>query len=67
MRTPALSSIPLTAIALIAVSSSSEASARVGPTIRQLVEVADVETLAASPDGREIAFRVQRPSVAANS
>lgn len=42
-------------------------AARTGPTIRELVEVADIESLAASPDGRWLAFRVQRPSVGANS
>lgn len=42
-------------------------SARVGPTVRELAEVADVEALAVSPDGRLIAFRVQRPSIRANS
>ena len=59
--------ISLTAIALAAALLSSGADARVGPTLRELVEVADIETLAASPDGRELAFRVQRPSLAANS
>lgn len=58
--------LPLIALALLAVPSS-EVSARVGPTIWELVEVADIESLAVSPDGRKIAFRVQRASVAANS
>ena len=57
----------LAALALAAVSLATGASARVGPTIHDLVEVADIETLAASPGGDKIAFRVQRPSVAANS
>lgn len=38
-----------------------------GPTLAQLVEVADIESLAPSPDGRMVAFRVQRPSVLGNS
>ncbi len=38
-----------------------------GPTLRELVEVADIESLAPSPDGRMVAFRVQRPSVLGNS
>ena len=38
-----------------------------GPTLRELVEVADIESLAPSPDGRMAAFRVQRPSVLGNS
>lgn len=53
--------------ALLAMTSSTQVSARIGPTIRELVDVADIEALAASPDGREVAFRVQRPSVLANS
>ena len=32
-----------------------------------LTEVADIEGLALSPDGRKLAFRVQRPSVARNT
>lgn len=43
------------------------ATARVGPSSRELVEIADVEALSASPDGRKVAFRVQRASVADNS
>ena len=46
---------------------ASPASARTGPTVRELVQVADIEALAVSPDGRRVAFRVQRPSVAANT
>jgi len=38
-----------------------------GPTVPELVEVADIENLAASPDGRLVAFRVQRPSIERNS
>lgn len=67
MRTVARFCAPLATLAVAAVSQSSEAIARVGPTIRQLVEVADIEALAASPNGRELAFRVQRPSLASNS
>ena len=32
-----------------------------------LTEIADIESLALSPDGRSVAFRVQRPSVARNT
>ena len=32
-----------------------------------LTEVADIESLALSPDGRKVAFRVQRPSIARNT
>lgn len=38
-----------------------------GPTVPELVEVADLEALAPSPDGRKVAFRVQRPSIQANT
>lgn len=41
--------------------------AQPGPTIAELVEVADIEALAPSPDGRLVAFRVQRASITANS
>lgn len=43
------------------------APARIGPGVRQLVEIADIEALAPSPDGRKVAFRVQRASIAGNS
>lgn len=42
-------------------------AARTGPSLRELVEIADIEALVASPDGREIAFRVQRASIDENS
>lgn len=57
----------LTALASVVDSAACAAEARLGPSLRELVEVADIESLAASPDGREVAFRVQRPSVGANS
>jgi dipeptidyl aminopeptidase/acylaminoacyl peptidase len=37
------------------------------PSIEELVEVTDLSGLAASPDGRRIAFRTDRPSIARNS
>ena len=46
---------------------SAPAAAHIGPSSRELVEVADIEALAPSADGRKIAFRVQRASVADNS
>lgn len=52
------------AATLIAIS---PARTRTGPSLRELVEVADIEALGASHDGRKLAFRVQRPSIAANS
>lgn len=57
----------LGAIVAVGISLAAHAGAHVGPTLHELVEVADIETLAASPNGGEIAFRVQRPSVTANS
>lgn len=36
-------------------------------SLRALTEVADIEALALSPDGRTIAFRVQRPSIERNT
>lgn len=60
--------LPLLAAAGLALAlAGSAAEARLGPTLRELVEVADIESLAPSPDGRRIAFRVQRASIAANS
>jgi dipeptidyl aminopeptidase/acylaminoacyl peptidase len=43
------------------------APARIGPSSRELVEVADIEALAPSADGRKLAFRVQRASITDNS
>ncbi len=36
-------------------------------SLQALTEVADIEALALSPDGRNVAFRVQRPSVERNT
>lgn len=47
--------------------SPGRATLAAGPTLTELVEVADIESLAPSPDGRLVAFRVQRPSVLGNS
>ena len=52
---------------LLAPVAPGEAAEGGGPTLRELVEVADIEALAPSPDGRMVAFRVQRPSVLGNS
>jgi dipeptidyl aminopeptidase/acylaminoacyl peptidase len=43
------------------------AEAAKATSVRELVEVADIEALALSPDGRKVAFRVQRASVQANT
>ena len=52
---------------LVAPVGPADAAQAGGPTLRELVEVVDIEALAASPDGRMAVFRVQRPSVLGNS
>lgn len=42
-------------------------AARAGPSVRQLVEIADIESLSVSPDGRLAAFRVRQASIDSNS
>jgi dipeptidyl aminopeptidase/acylaminoacyl peptidase len=42
-------------------------AARAAPSIAEIVEVADIDSLSASPDGRRVAFRVQRASIDRNS
>lgn len=37
------------------------------PSVRELVEVGDIEGLSASPDGRHVAFRVKRASIERDS
>lgn len=37
-----------------------------GPTIHEIIELADMSSIAVSPDGRRLAFRIERASVAAN-
>ena len=54
-------------IAAVALLVAAPVAAHIGPSVRELVEVADVEALAASPDGSQLAFRVQRASLAGNS
>ena len=54
-------------LALGAALASPAVHARIGPTIRELVEIRDIEALSLSPDGRRVAFRVQTPSVSANT
>ncbi|HTU11569.1 MAG TPA: Atxe2 family lasso peptide isopeptidase [Allosphingosinicella sp.] len=44
-----------------------QAVAAEAPTVRELVEVADIEALSVSPDGRTLAFRVKRASIEENS
>lgn len=41
-------------------------SAGSGPSISELVEITDMSSIAISPDGRSIAFRMERASIAAN-
>lgn len=54
-------------LALGAALTSPAVHARIGPSIRELVEIRDIEALSLSPDGRRLAFRVQTPSVSANT
>jgi hypothetical protein len=42
-------------------------AANAGPTVPELVEVADITSLSPSPNGRLVAFRVERPSIQRNS
>lgn len=37
-----------------------------GPSIAEIVEIADMSSIAISPDGRQLAFRMERASIAAN-
>ena len=59
----------LLAVAAFLVADPPPAAARAGaaPTVRELVEVADIEYLSVSPDGRRVAFRVQQASIERNS
>lgn len=41
-------------------------SAHAGPTLRELVEIADLDSLSISPDGKSVVFRIVRPSVDRN-
>lgn len=53
--------------ALICIASPGGATPTRGPTLPELVEVADIESPAPSPDGGKVAFRVQRQSILRNS
>lgn len=37
-----------------------------GPTLREIIELADMSSLAISPNGRQLAFRIERASVVTN-
>ncbi|MBJ7437806.1 MAG: Atxe2 family lasso peptide isopeptidase [Sphingopyxis sp.] len=37
-----------------------------GPTVREIVELADMSSIAVSPDGQRLAFRIEHASVAVN-
>jgi dienelactone hydrolase len=50
-------------VLLMAVNSS---KSKAGPTLNQLVEINDVDSLAIAPNGKSIAFRVIKPSVERN-
>lgn len=55
------------AFAALLAAQAGKAGAADAPTIRELVEVADIEALSASPDGRNVAFRVKRASIERNT
>ncbi|HET6942849.1 MAG TPA: Atxe2 family lasso peptide isopeptidase [Sphingomicrobium sp.] len=42
-------------------------AAHAGPSVRQIVEIADIESLSVSPDGRLAAFRIRQASIDRNS
>jgi dipeptidyl aminopeptidase/acylaminoacyl peptidase len=58
-----------TSIACLAVTLPNPATGQplVGPTARDLVEMRSIDGLTLSPDGRRIAFRVVRPSLASDT
>ncbi|WP_160174167.1 Atxe2 family lasso peptide isopeptidase [Sphingopyxis sp. MWB1] len=62
-RALALCAAPLVALPLSAAAST---ASKTDPAIRALTEVADISGLTASPDGRWVAFRIERPSIAAD-
>jgi len=45
---------------------SAAAAIEAAPTIREIIEIADMSSIAVSPDGRQVAFRMERASVARN-
>jgi hypothetical protein len=55
----------LTALGAALASSAAEQAAP--PPLDAFVEIADVSAVAASPDGRRVAFRIDRPSIERNS
>jgi len=66
VRTGAALRVALFVTLLSATPPGVAAEPRVGPTIAELVEVADIEALAVSPDGSMVAFRVERASIQRN-
>lgn len=62
----------VSAIALLAAAvpvdpgSSAAGAPSSGPTIHEIVELADMSSIAVSPDGQRLVFRMERASVAAN-
>ena len=55
-----------TAIALV-LAAALPTAAPAAPTVAELIQVTDLGSLAASPDGRKLAFRVERADIAGNS
>lgn len=57
-----------TALSALAAGLASSAAAQPAPpSLNAFVEIADVSAVAASPDGRRVAFRIDRPSIERNS
>lgn len=55
------------AATLLAVLALLPSAADAGPTVAELVEVSDISSLSASPNGRAVAFRVERASIERNA
>ena len=52
---------------LVAILAAAAVPAAAGPSIPELVEVADITSLSASPSGRRVVFRIERASIARNT
>ena len=64
---PSLAAWLVCAVAAFGPAAAAQAPAPSRASLVALTEVADIEALALSPDGRRVAFRVHRPSVARNA
>ena len=64
---PSLAALLVCAVAAFGSAAAAQVPAPSRLALAALTEVADIESLALSPDGRKVAFRVQRPSIARNT